>query len=1186
MKRTLNYVFAILAGLAFAVPMSAQTTGYGAVQGFCQVGGAKVVTQGMTSSSMVQGSYPRCQVKVYATGTTTVIDIYSDKAGTHQLSNPFTAGSNGAWNFYSKLGSNVDVNMSGGSPTAMPQPFTLVDLPVGGGGGGGGGEPAGADQDVQLNLSQAFAADPGRFVYNPTGGHMLKSNANGNLNPDLYASTSGIAAAQASAECTVNCTVVQPITTTDTAAVPSPTGNLPQVVDSWRNGSWMHFWHNPGYNNSNLLGGTAIGHYDVATYDTPNPQTSSSIVFNPNHTYMRGFFNGWGWNYGNAPNVQGHGWMADNLLALNGIGNNQGILQGLNIITSKYSIGDQGTFYITGLGDGGTPDYSGEGNDLITGKGGQNSNYFHGTAGAGASTGSMSLPIVYNSSFTPTALNRNATSSGGTMLDMSKMILASTVTGPTTSSGFGTTFIVPIAGTVTPSTAYGVVNCALPNNGANPNIPISIRCPVIAIHGTAGAFVPGYAEIAGDFPEGVNISAVDPVGGTTQYITFTYIKPHAAGIPTVIFQGGSVVGSYLMYDSITAMNGFDIPYRVFGAPDANHLFVDQIGLGSGGSNIYDNPVPLFGLTKSGTTVTATYQTSTLGFFSKQAAGVVSGCSDSGLNGSATNITTDPTTLKMTFTEASGGTGCSGAYMQMPSSYRGIHLYAGAEVLGPGGIAAPANLPLEPNNVAWAAGDNIENALHPFLKTGEAFLFHTTNNPLSGKSNGISFTGIGDGVSGFYNFLQLSHSNPCSLYSGCGGTLTAPTMVRIGGYGGATPNGGFLTMDEAPLNQSPVIRVGPPDAALGGTSNLDPVVLFNIASQAANTGNLSYSPLYRSFVGNNFIAGSLGSLGIGKFTAANYFVNGYMNDTPTPGAITFGNNLSNVLVPMGLCDHYDPSNTEVTIGNCIPISGSGVNVTDGKINVAALKAQTSATLGNLTVGLQPADVRPASVYSGTSGSTDRFYFYVPVSPLGFTGTALAYMQVGGTAATLSASNKVTTTCPTVLQSNYPAGTTYTLLARSSAGIYRNLGTCSLGSSIVDDGTVTATFTAPTLNANMWAVAAQFQVANGGAVGFYKDNIGGALDTFINRLAVNKLGIGSSMGSAHDGTLEVGNMTVDTALQAGSVASSGLAGTGTRYVTTDSTGKLTSGGATGVTVSGSACTITAISNGIITAATCTP
>ncbi|HTF62310.1 MAG TPA: hypothetical protein VK638_06310, partial [Edaphobacter sp.] len=148
-----------------AVAAHAQTPTYAATQGFCQVGGIKVVTQGMNSTTTVQASYPKCQVKVYLTGTLTLQTIYSDKGHSSPLPNPFTASTAATWAFYSQEGQSIDIVLSGGTPQSMPQPVTLADVSVGGGGGGGGGAiPAGATNEVNAKLDPATFQGSGLFT--------------------------------------------------------------------------------------------------------------------------------------------------------------------------------------------------------------------------------------------------------------------------------------------------------------------------------------------------------------------------------------------------------------------------------------------------------------------------------------------------------------------------------------------------------------------------------------------------------------------------------------------------------------------------------------------------------------------------------------------------------------------------------------------------------------------------------------------------------------------------------------------------------------------------------------------------------------------------------------------------------------------------------------------------------------
>jgi hypothetical protein len=81
-----------------------------------------VSTGGLASTTKVQKSFPSCTVTVFLAGTGTPATIFSDNAGSPTpLGNPFTAQSNGSWQFYAAQGL-YDVVLSGGG---LPTSFTL-----------------------------------------------------------------------------------------------------------------------------------------------------------------------------------------------------------------------------------------------------------------------------------------------------------------------------------------------------------------------------------------------------------------------------------------------------------------------------------------------------------------------------------------------------------------------------------------------------------------------------------------------------------------------------------------------------------------------------------------------------------------------------------------------------------------------------------------------------------------------------------------------------------------------------------------------------------------------------------------------------------------------------------------------------------------------------------------------------
>ena len=97
----------------------------GKLQGYVEQGGHTATTAALTSSTKVQESFPSSTVTVYLTGTTTLDTLYSTAAGAAKA-NPFTADSDGHWEFYSAT-AIVDVKFSGGTITT---PFTLTGMAV------------------------------------------------------------------------------------------------------------------------------------------------------------------------------------------------------------------------------------------------------------------------------------------------------------------------------------------------------------------------------------------------------------------------------------------------------------------------------------------------------------------------------------------------------------------------------------------------------------------------------------------------------------------------------------------------------------------------------------------------------------------------------------------------------------------------------------------------------------------------------------------------------------------------------------------------------------------------------------------------------------------------------------------------------------------------------------------------
>jgi hypothetical protein len=349
---------------------------------------------------------------------------------------------------------------------------------------------------------------------------------------------------------------------------------------------------------------------------------------------------------------------------------------------------------------------------------------------------------------------------------------------------------------------------------------------------------------------------------------------------------------------------------------------------------------------------------------------------------------------MTWTQSGGGVSCSSATLSLPTSYFGFHLYPGAATLGPS-IAAPANLPLEPNGVAWASGDLIEDPHHPFfqghdIRTG----LYIYNSMQSNLSAGVSHSFKGAGIQGTFTPFSLSNLNPCSIYAGCGGTEVAPVMMTIGGYNSNSPNSGALRIASPPLNTKPVISLGCSDTILGGCGNTDPITLWAFDSGGFilwNRANKSLGGMdidtnhYNGYVRTNTFKASFKGSGNPTYTAENSSgtIDTYMTRTA-----------ANTLTLSGTCTGCG-SGGMVYPGAGVAVSTGGAWGTSKAVPTGVLVGDTDTqTLTNKTVdGVSPATM---SFVDPTSSIQTQLNAKAPLASPAFTGTATAVnLTVTGT-----------------------------------------------------------------------------------------------------------------------------------------------------------------------------------------------
>lgn len=95
----------------------------GFIQGYVEQGGNPVITDGRTSTTDVQKSFPLATVTVFNAGTAVLASIFSDSGGTPKA-NPFIADADASWDFWANPG-NYDIQFSGAGITS---PFTMFSV--------------------------------------------------------------------------------------------------------------------------------------------------------------------------------------------------------------------------------------------------------------------------------------------------------------------------------------------------------------------------------------------------------------------------------------------------------------------------------------------------------------------------------------------------------------------------------------------------------------------------------------------------------------------------------------------------------------------------------------------------------------------------------------------------------------------------------------------------------------------------------------------------------------------------------------------------------------------------------------------------------------------------------------------------------------------------------------------------
>ncbi len=511
----------------------------------------------------------------------------------------------------------------------------------------------------------------------------------------------------------------------------------------------------------------------------------------------------------------------------------RGIAQASNLVCAKHAAGDVACGdYIYGSTDGGSTAQSDEGFTVDTREGGESNAYFHGKVGAGASSGATTLPVTF-------ASGQDATTDGAYMLDISKETLAGRISGQDAIVPKTVVHALPVTlsgGAKLPtSTGVGVIQTQIPPPSV-PNKPESIELQVSLI---SGGFKKGVACLAGGwYPEQVTVTGVEAAGGGSQKVTVVHKNPNPAARsadkggndPSSLWQGG-LCGNYLSLDRNLARDGFRTSYPVVGAVDGDHIaYVWNVNgyVRPNSLNLYNDPVGLSKLTRRNGVVTASFAKANAPYiFNLAPSVVIASASEASFNGTVTSpVYTDATNVQLSWKQTGPDAVAASATIDLPEASYGFHLYPGAEVIAP---RTPEGVELEPNTVAWASGDLIENPHNPSFQMRFRANVVTEHTPPSGAdSHGELWAFYGAGISRNFRPSRWDNGNPCKMYTGCGGTLEPITWsIHAGPY--AT----LEQVANAPMNAGTLFRVG---CSLLGCNRPAPYSLFEMQN-----GKIVYDP---------------------------------------------------------------------------------------------------------------------------------------------------------------------------------------------------------------------------------------------------------------------------------------------------------------------------------------------------------
>jgi hypothetical protein len=440
-----------------------------------------------------------------------------------------------------------------------------------------------------------------------------------------------------------------------------------------------------------------------------------------------------------------------------------------------YGVGDCliGSQYITS--SGGFRDEADEGTHPMDLQISEDTAVFDGTCASGCTTGSTAVTI------TPTA-GSGTQGDGRFLIDTTPAKVLST--GSLIGGASGTPHATAnFSGTSFPLSTFFATGQAVPsqsNNVAPGTVTFLIATAAApsgyATNTAAAPATTGLACIAdepsGYLPSNYEVAPFTVVDSTHLQVTFK--KAHAALASVAI---GGLCG-YGLEQTVDTSNGIRQVFPVVGSFSATGLYyagttaaiVGQQGTTSAFVNVNAG---IATLSRSGNLVTLT-TTSALPFDLNGLTVTISGAADSSYNGSFPATTTSSTTL--TYSQTGANSSTTGGSLTLLTG--GFALYPMAEVLSvydPAARSVDGLMTLAPNNVAWAAGDTVEEP-HFFQQIVDAdtsFVSQTAPRPTTYARAGITYQGNnGPGLQGW----TITNSTPAANYVGNGGTHTVPDLA--------------------------------------------------------------------------------------------------------------------------------------------------------------------------------------------------------------------------------------------------------------------------------------------------------------------------------------------------------------------------------------------------------------------------